>query len=459
MAILLNATGVEIARQTDCDFDRELKANGLANLLAGLFGGMPGYLSLSRSLLNGKAHAVGRLAGVVTGLLCGAALLVGGPFIAVFPRPVVGGLLLSLGLALLVEWVYTAWFKLSRLDYAMVLVILAIVAVWGFLVGVAAGVVIACLVFVYNYGRQQVIKLAFTGATHHSNVDRPPPQQRFLREQGDRVCILALQGYIFFGSATSLLDFVRVRLDGPDSLRPRFLVLDFRLVTDLDSSAALAFVRMRQLAARYGVTRVFTALRPEVEKQLRLGGGLDDDASPCLVFADLDRGVEWCENQLLEAGWSRRRKSVPLALQLTELFPEPAHAAGFMAYLERLHLAAGHALYHQGDKPDAMYFVETGQLTVLLESEGQRSLRLRTLSAGTTAGERAFFTQRLHRTSTVAERPSVLYRLTLVAFERMRQEAPQTAMAFQEYIIRLLADHLSHAYEELEVLFADARPT
>jgi hypothetical protein len=53
----------------------------------------------------------------------------------------------------------------------------------------------------------------------------------------------------------------------------------------------------------------------------------------------------------------------------------------------------------------------------------------------------------------------VLYRLSLTALGRMRAEAPQAAMVFQEFIIRLLSDHLSHAYEELAVLFGDGRPT
>src|SRR5262249_44629678 len=148
-----------------------------------------------------------------------------------FPRPVVGGLLLSLGLELLVEWVYGARLKLTRIDHALVLVILAIVAFYGFLVGVGAGVVIACVVFVYSYGRQRVVRHAFTGATHRSNVDRPGPQQRFLQEQGERVTILTLQGYIFFGTASRLLEQVRRGMEAPAVGGARFLVLDFRQVT------------------------------------------------------------------------------------------------------------------------------------------------------------------------------------------------------------------------------------
>jgi len=106
-----------------------------------------------------------------------------------------------------------------------------------------------------------------------------------------------------------------------------------------------------------------------------------------------------------------------------------------------------------------MYFIESGQLTVLLRLEPHWSMRLRTLSAGTTLGEQSFFTRRPHRTTAVAELPSVVYRLSDAAIARLRHEAPQTAMVFQEFIIRQLAERLAYAYEEIEVFLADARPT
>jgi SulP family sulfate permease len=451
VAILLNATGVEIATQTDTDLNRELRANGLANVLAGLCGGMVGYLSLSRSLLNYQAHARGRLAGLTAGLFCAAVLFFGGDVVRVFPRPVVGGLLLYLGLGLLLEWVYAAWFKLSRTDYFLVVAILAVIALTGFIEGVAAGVVVACIVFVYNYSRHRAIRHAFTGATHPSNVERPPPQQRFLREHGEQISVLALQGYLFFGTASSLLDHVRRRLDDPARPRLRFLVFDFRLVSGLDSSAVFGFVKMRQLGDKLGVCQVFTGLQPAVRQRLEEGGCLGPDDPLCQTFADLDRGLEWCENQLLASTWSRRRKAVPLALQLTELFPEAGQAQAFMAYLERLAVPAGHVLYKEGEAADAMYFIESGQVTVLLRTEAHGSLRLQTLSAGTTVGEMALFTRGPHRTSAVAEEPSTLFRLSADGLDHLRREAPPTATVFQDFIIRLLADRLTLAYQEIDV--------
>ena len=56
-SILLNSTGLELATSRSVDLDQELKANGVANILNGCFGGMVGYLSINRSLLNQKAGA------------------------------------------------------------------------------------------------------------------------------------------------------------------------------------------------------------------------------------------------------------------------------------------------------------------------------------------------------------------------------------------------------------------
>jgi len=70
VTILLNATGLELATRRDVDFDRELRINGIANILSGLTGGMVGYLSFSRTSLNFRAGALSRLAGVWTAILC-----------------------------------------------------------------------------------------------------------------------------------------------------------------------------------------------------------------------------------------------------------------------------------------------------------------------------------------------------------------------------------------------------
>ena len=185
VSILLNAAGLELATQREVDLDRELQANGLASLVSGLGGGMVGYLSVSRSLLNVRAGAVSRAAGVWTAIVCaGIALLFTRP-LYYFPRPVLAGLLIFLGLALLREWVWDTFFRLPIREYALIVAILILIAVEGIIIGVAFGLLVASLFFAYSYSRANYIRHDLSVATHRSNKERTSRPRPFSRSKGE----------------------------------------------------------------------------------------------------------------------------------------------------------------------------------------------------------------------------------------------------------------------------------
>jgi len=456
ITILLCATGLELATEKDVDLDRELRSAGIANTVAGLCGGMVGYLSISRSLLNFKTGASHRISGIAAGLMCAIALLVGAPLLSYLPRPVLGGLLLYIGVSLLIEWIYDAWFNLSRLDYALILAILVIVANFGFLAGVAAGVVIACLLFAINYSSLRVIRNALSGTNYHSKFERSFHEQRLLRSQGEKLSILCLQGYLFFGTANTLLSYVRQQLLADPDATVRFLVLDFRLVAGLDSSAVVSFIKMKQLARQCDVTLVFTQIAGAIENKLKKGGFLDEEAEdrePIYhIFPDLDRGVEWCESKIIEMATFRRKRFMPFVLQLEEVFPVPEKVRPFMSYLEKLRVKSGYVLFQQGEIPDALYFVESGQVSLFLELENGQTKRLGTSSAGTVVGDAGLYRRSPHPVSAIADRSSRLYRLSNEAIDKMQEENPQLAAVFHQFIARLLAERLVQATAGVEIL-------
>jgi SulP family sulfate permease len=123
-----------------------------------------------------------------------------------------------------------------------------------------------------------------------------------------------------------------------------------------------------------------------------------------------------------------------------------------MSYLEQIQVPPDHILFHQGDSSDTLYFVESGQVTVFLQLEGGQTRRLQTLGAGTIMGEIAFYLGTPHKTSAITDQPSKLYCLTTASLQIMQRENPQATSVFQEFVIRLLADRLSYAYEEIEEL-------
>ena len=213
VSLLLNASGLELSSGKDVRLNRELSAAGLGNAVSGLLSGFVGFQGIGLSTLNLKMKANSRIVGLIAAAICALALFFGGSFLSYFPKVVLGGLLLFLGLEFLVRWVYEAFFQLPRIDYFIVVFILVIVAFIGFLEAVAVGILLAVILFVVGYSRVDVVKHILSGKTHHSRVVRPVHQREAIRREGDLIFILQLQGFIFFGTADNLLNTVRRRVE------------------------------------------------------------------------------------------------------------------------------------------------------------------------------------------------------------------------------------------------------
>lgn len=452
ITILLCATSIEMATEQDMDLDQELCTSGVANALTGMCGGIVGHLSVSRSLINHAAGANHPLAGIIAAMVCGSMAIFGDRLLSYLPRAVLGGLLLYLGLTLLIEWLYDAWFKLSRLDYLLIVMIVLVGAQLGFLTGVGVGLMIACFMFAINYSGLRVIRSTLSGLTFHSKFRRSVHEQRRLREQGLELWICLVQGYLFFGTAYTLLSRIRHRLQDQRQPEIRFLVLDFRLVSGLDSSALNSFAKLRKIAIAQNVTIIFTSLTPDIQQQLAGHGILNPHNDVCQMFPDLDRGVEWCEFQILETSQLRRKRFLPLAIQLEDFFSETTYIRPFMKYLQRCKLEAGDVLFAQGEPADSLYFLESGQISLFLSLEGGHSKRLQSSSAGTVLGDVGLYRRASHPASGIADQPSRLYRLTDMALNKMQQESPYLAAAFHESIARLLAEQVVQATAGVETL-------
>lgn len=452
MTILLNASGLELATMTDAKLDRELEAAGAANVAAGAFGGMVGYLSISRSLLNFEAGGKSRLSGLVAAGCC-AALLVWGPSALLYiPKPVLGGLLCYLGLALLVEWLVDARHRLSRFDYFLVVTILLFVSIWDFLTAVGLGTVIACLLFAFNYSRVRVVKHAMSCKEHRSKVVRSLREQELLEQEGERIGIFCLQGFIFFGTVSNLLTDITERLTNKERPHLDYLLLDFRLVLGVDSSATLSFLKLKRLANSHHFMLIFTGVNETTKAKLVQAGCINEEERWCRLFPDLDRGLEFCENLLLVELTGMTSQSVSLHRQLTQVFDNPERLPRLLAYMEKVSLPKGFVLFHQGDEADALYFVESGKLTVTLHLPRNRTKRLATIGPGAIVGEIGLFLNRPRSASVITEQSVVLYKMTHASFLELQVKEPELALAFQQAVIGLLSRRLMQANKELDIL-------
>ncbi len=450
VALLLNGTGLEIATRRDMDMNHELKAAGVANILSGLMGGTVGFHQLSTSTVNYKMGVRNRLPGLITAVVCAATLVFGASTLALFPRVIMGGLLLFLGLSFLKEWVIDAWFMLPKLDYAVVVTILLVTAIVGFLEAVGVGLLAAILLFVVNYSRIDVVRHELTGATQQSRVTRSPQQYDLLREYGEQIYILRLQGFIFFGTADNLVNKVRARFD--DGTQPAVctIILDFRRVTAIDSTAGLSFNKLKQLAEARSVTLIMTELSPKIRQQL----GQNDlgENGRFQIFPDLDYGLAWCEEQILAAHSNRQSIDETVSQQLYHLLADSEKVNLLLPHLTRRSLPAGHYLIHQGDPPDSLYFIESGQVTAQLEKPNQEPVRLQTMGGGHVVGEIGFYLRGERSAAVITDEPSVIYELTLETMQKMEREDAEAASILHQVIVQLLAARVTHLVDAVDVL-------
>ncbi|MGD0090420.1 MAG: SulP family inorganic anion transporter, partial [Planctomycetota bacterium] len=468
ITILLNATGLDLATQYDVDFDRELRVNGLAGIFSGVCGGITGYISISRSLLNFKAGACSRAAGIIMAALCLGATFLFTPAVAYFPRPVLAGVLLYLGLSMLREWIWDAFFKLPLIEYVLVAGMLLLIAGQGMISGVAFGLVVATAFFAYSYSQTSCIKHCFSSSTHFSNKERALEQTVLLREKGRAARALALQGYIFFGTSSAIVETCRALVEKEQA---RFLLLDFRLVQGLDASAVLSFNKLEQICTAHEARLLLSALSPEVQAVLEQTKFLSKRGVK--VFADMDHGLEWVEDNLLyEVAQASCPPAVPAAaapgladaalgsMILAEVGLRRILSSQFTAqaldvlitYCETRKLEDGAALFQRGDPGDSLYFIERGEFSVLMRLDGGQTKRLRTFGPGTIVGEMGLYSKQPRSADVVACGSCRVRKLSAGQLAQLEREHPEVAIEFHTFVIRLMSSRLAAANEEIRGL-------
>lgn len=439
LALLLGVSAIELAAGRELDLNRELKSAGLANMVSGLGGGLVGYHALSTTMLSSRLGVRSRLPGLLAGAVCLLAILAGTSLLAMLPKALVGGILLFLGLDFLIDWVLAGWSRFSRAEYAIVLLILGVIALTNFLTGVVTGLLTMVVMFVVSYSRTRVIRHAYTGADIHSMVVRSREQRRQVAEAGAQVEVLELQGFLFFGTANALLERVRLPLEA-EGPAVRFVILDFRLVTGLDTSAALAFHKCEKFARQAGAVLVLTGASEQELRRLQIGG-LDLRSEAIVVMPDLDRGMEWAEDRLVggEPGAGGPDQADARHL-LVRSGMAVADADRLIEQLEPLTVGAGEALIRKGDPATDVYFILTGRVSVWLEMDQGDLVRLRTLGPGTTVGEIGLYLDAARSADVVADEPTRALKLSGKAFAKMEREDPPLLAAVHQMIARQLAE-------------------
>jgi SulP family sulfate permease len=439
LTILLSISALETDRHVDLDLNSELSATGWANLAGGLFAGSPpGYFYLADTLMTHRLLGGRRGPPLLAALVLVAVSLFGGGLLGLIPQFLIGGLLLFVGIDFLYDWLWVARTRMAVVDYVLMLLIVVIIAVVGFLPGVVAGLAAAISLFVYRYSQINVVKHSLTGAESQSNIERQPAQAEYLRHHGSELNALELQGFIFFGTATKVFTEVKRRLAATPDLR--FVILDFRQTTGVDSSAVAFLDRLVVAATRNGTVVVLTGLSDVHRRQI--AAFLNQHGHVMHEEADLDHGLAWCEEQIL----GEARPTMEVRVLPDELSARLGNS------LQTRTFKAGERLMTQGDPAPGIFLIKSGTATVSLEQPGGQSMRVRTMYEGTVLGEISLYMNEPCTATVTAEIDCVVDHLTPEAFASVCVTDPSTAADLHAFVARTLAGRVGRANDTIRAL-------
>ncbi|WP_256807628.1 SulP family inorganic anion transporter [Bradyrhizobium sp. Bra64] len=444
---LFNTTGVEVAVHRETNLERELNVTGVANILTGALAGYAGCISVSRTILNFSSGGRGRLSSLTVAAISLLMLAVAPELLGFMPKFVLGGLLLYLGADQLHKWLIESRKRLSRLEYVSLVAIIAIIVVWGFVPGILIGVIIGCATFAFSAARVESIKYSFDGSEYRSSLDRSRDDQDVLLAHGGKIQGLNLQSYLFFGSANRLYQHVkRLLRERPEC---RYLLFDFKLVTGVDSSAAYSFAQIKRSAGDLGVELILVHLSAAAEKVLRASDFVGEGVT---IIPELDRALEWCENELISQHRELAQEEASLRDWFARILGSEDDADELIRRCHRIEVEAGEVIVEAGAPADSMHFILEGRVGIMIPADDDRTTRVRSLGRYTTIGEMGLVSNTPRSATIQAEVDSVLYVLNTHQFDAIKTEDPALSHKLLTYFVSVMAERLTFANRTIAVL-------
>jgi high affinity sulfate transporter 1 len=252
------------------DVNQESVAQGMANVGAGVFQGMPVSTSLSASSLNESAGAKTPVASLTTGALVVLTLIVLAPVFSVLPKAVLGAVIIDAVVFGMIDiGELRRLYRVTRFDFWIALAAIVGVLSAGVLAGVVVGVVLSLGWLVYVATRPSMPLLGREPGTQvFRDIVENPADETF-----PGIAVVRLDSGLFFATAEALEDRVRGLADRDGQLRA--LVLDLEGVNFIDSQGASKLAELHRLAEAGGFTLRLARVKPHVLAVLQADGIVD----------------------------------------------------------------------------------------------------------------------------------------------------------------------------------------
>lgn len=233
---LMTATIVDEMTETKSDKNKEVKGQGIANVVSGLFGGMAGCAMIGQTVINVKSGGRSRLSTFVSGVFLLFLILVLGDVVRQIPMGALVGVMFMVSIGTFDWSSLRTLARIPRSDALVMVVTVAVVlATSDLALGVVAGVILSALVYGWRSARIKA----------HASIEK----------NGSKV--YRITGQLFFGTMAHFVELFDYKND------PKAIVIDFSTSHVWDHSAVTAIAKTMQRYEQINKTVTIIGLNAE----------------------------------------------------------------------------------------------------------------------------------------------------------------------------------------------------
>jgi len=434
------------------DSNKELIAQGSANIVSSLIGGTAGSGSMGPTMVNLSSGAQTSLSGVIEGGMAIVAFVVLGTFIGWIPVAALAGILMVIGLRM-IDRHSLKLLKTSKTAFDfLIIVIVAITALTVSLIAAAGvGLLLAIVLYIVQQIGASVVYRQFDGTEAKSKIIRSNDEESLLRERGGEYSLYELHGSLFFGTANQLYTMLQ-----QDLQYKKYIILDMKRVQTVDLTAAHILLQIKDILHDHNGYLILSRLPHKLPSGDDMENyfnhvGLLKHLSPIKVFDAIDDAIEWVENKILYENILEQQQERVLELNDFDLFKgrKLDTLAEIETLLELKSFKKGEVIYSQGDSTGEIFLIRRGLVRLMLPYNAQKNVHLSTLTQGSFFGEFSFLEGSPHYTDTIAASDTDLYMISRDSFDRFSEHHKKASLHFMQSLATVLAQRLKVTRTEL----------
>jgi len=252
------------------DPDRELFGQGLANVAAGLFGGLPATAALARTAVNVRSGAKTRLASMTHAVTLLVVILFLAPLASRIPLAVLGGILMVVAVRMVEAHATGLILKSTKSDAFVMVLTMVVTIAFDLILAIEVGLVAAAILFIVRMSSTFTVDaMSLAGPELKPLVSDVGAAELDLLK--GRVVAFRVEGPIFFGAAERFIDQL-LKIDQGIEI----VVLRLRRVPVLDATGVTALRAIHDRLGSRGIDLIISGLQPQPATVLKRTGVYDE---------------------------------------------------------------------------------------------------------------------------------------------------------------------------------------